>query len=128
MAGAHPVPSLDGVRMRAVGTAGTGQVGSDTLFVFTQSGSTVSARYAGGALELGYLVGSVTSGRLVFRYCQVDRQGEVHGGRSACDITRLPDGRIRCWSTPIGTPLKDRGLTCWRRWRDDAEGRGPRCT
>jgi len=81
--------------MRAVATATGGQVDANTLFTFAQEGSTVWARYAGGAVELGYLVGSVTSGGFVFRYSQVDRRGEVHGGRSVCDIALLPDGRVR---------------------------------
>jgi hypothetical protein len=45
-------------------------------------------------VELGYLVGRVTADRLMFRYCQVDGRGEVHGGRSNCKVGRLPDGRI----------------------------------
>jgi hypothetical protein len=87
-------PSLDGVGMRAVGTDQAGQVDFRTLFLFSQRGSTVSARYAGGAVELGYLVGRVTADRLTFRYCQVDDRGEVHGGHSNCEVGRLPDGRI----------------------------------
>lgn len=86
--------SLDGVRMRAVGTDDAGQVDSRTLFLFSQRGSIVSARYSGGAVELGYLVGHVIANRLAFRYCQVDQRGEVHGGRSSCEIGRLADGRI----------------------------------
>jgi hypothetical protein len=87
--------SLDGVRMRAVRTAGAGEVDADTLFTFTQEGSTVWAHYAGGAVQVGYLVGRLASGRLSFRYSQVDRRGAVHGGRSVCDIEVLPDGRVR---------------------------------
>ena len=87
--------SLDGLRMRTVATAAAGEVDRNTLFLFGQRGNTVWARYAGGGVELGYLVGSVTSGRLVFRYSQVDPTGEVHGGRSVCDVTLLPDGRVR---------------------------------
>ena len=81
--------------MRAVRTADSGQVDADTLFVFSQRGGTVSARYSGGAVELGFLAGTMAGEHLVFRYCQVDRKGEVHGGHSACDVTRPPDGRIR---------------------------------
>jgi hypothetical protein len=65
--------SLDGLRMQTVATALAGEVDGNTVFLFGQRGNTVWARYAGGALELGYLVGSVTSGRL----------------------TLLPDGRVR---------------------------------
>ncbi|MGH7525855.1 MAG: DUF6196 family protein [Gemmatimonadales bacterium] len=87
--------TLDGRRMRAVATASVGEVNADTLFAFAQEGSTVWARYAGGAVQLGYLVGTLRPGRLTFRYAQVDGLGEVHGGRSVCDVTVLADGRVR---------------------------------
>jgi hypothetical protein len=87
--------SLADVRMRAVATAAEGEVDSGTLFTFAQNGSTVWAHYAGGAIEVGYLVGTLASSKLVFRYCQVDRRGEVHGGHSTADLTVLPNGRIR---------------------------------
>jgi len=86
---------FEGVRMRAVATGASGSVGADTLFTFGQRGTTVWARYAGGAVPLGYLVGTLSAGRLAFRYAQVDLLGEVHGGRSVCDVEHLPDGRLR---------------------------------
>jgi hypothetical protein len=89
------VRSLDGVRMRAVVTAHAGEVGAETVFTFRQDGTTVWARYAGGAVRLGFLVGTLAANRLAFRYAQVDQAGEVHGGRSTCDVCLLSDGRIR---------------------------------
>jgi hypothetical protein len=102
------VPSLDGVRMRAVVTAGAGEVNADTLFTFAQQAFTVSARYAGGTVRLGHLVGTLTSDRLEFRYAQVDRDGHVDGGHSVCDIVRLADGRVRLvehfqWESRVGS-------------------------
>lgn len=93
--GDHASPSLDGRRMRTVATASDGEVNADTLFSFAQEGTTVWARYSGGRVRLGYLVGNLVAARLLFRYAQVDRHGDVHGGRSACDVTVLPDGRVR---------------------------------
>jgi hypothetical protein len=87
--------TFDGRRMRAVATGDGGSVGADTLFSFAQRGSTVWARYAGGAVPLGYLVGTLADGQLVFRYAQVDVEGAVHGGRSVCDVQHLADGRLR---------------------------------
>jgi hypothetical protein len=86
---------LDGLNMRAVATASVGEVDARTLFTFAQEGSTVWAHYAGGAVQVGYLVGTLEPGRLVFRYSQVDRLGEVHGGKSVCDVEVLSGGRIR---------------------------------
>jgi hypothetical protein len=86
---------LDGVRMRAVTTASCGQVDAGTAFTFGQRGSTVWAQYSGGGVWIGYLVGTLAAGRLFYRYSQIDCRGEVHGGRSVCDVARLPDGRLR---------------------------------
>lgn len=102
------VPSLDGVRMRVVVPAEVGEVNADTLFTFAQQGSTVSARYAGGTVQLGHLVGTLTSDRLEFRYTQVGRDGHVDGGHSVCDIGRLADGRVRVvehfqWESRVGS-------------------------
>jgi hypothetical protein len=88
-------------------TAPDGVVGSDTRLTFQQRGDRVIARYAGGAVARGILVGRVIGERLVFRYAQRERDGVIHGGRSVCDVIHLPDGRLRVmerfeWSTRAG--------------------------
>jgi len=88
-------PYLDHVQMRAVGTGSDGEIDVRTLFRFRQEGTIVWARYAGGAVCLGHLVGTLAADRLEFRYVQIDLRCEVHGGRSICDIQELPDGRLR---------------------------------
>lgn len=87
--------SLDGIQMCVVETAEGGEVNSETIFRFVQNGAVVSAQYAGGKVELGYLVGTMTEEGLHFRYAQVDTEGRLDGGYSTCEISRLPDGRIR---------------------------------
>jgi hypothetical protein len=89
------VESLDGRQMRAVSTADGGEVSVDTLFSFAQAGDTVSAQYAGGSVRLGHLVGIFAAGELSFRYAQVDHAGRVDGGRSVCEVSSLPDGRVQ---------------------------------
>ena len=90
-----PPPSLDGVRMRVVSTAEGGEVNSDTVFEFAQDGSVVSARYAGGKVRLGYLVGTISGKVLDFRYAQVDNSGRLDGGHSTCEVGRNASGRIQ---------------------------------
>ena len=87
--------SLNGVRMRVVSTAEGGEVNTETLFEFAQDGSVVSARYAGGKVRLGYLVGTMSVEVLHFRYAQVDNAGRLDGGHSTCEIGRMANGRIR---------------------------------
>lgn len=89
------VVSLDGVRMHVVATAEAGVVNADTYFTFTQRGSVVSAQYAGGRIELGFLVGVISGGSLQFRYAQLDTAGKLDGGSSVCELTRTLDGKVR---------------------------------
>lgn len=100
--------SLDGIQMRVVSTAEGGEVNTETLFSFAQDGSVVSARYAGGRVRLGYLVGTNSADGLSFRYAQVDRDNRLDGGYSVCELSRMADGRIRLlehfrWESREGT-------------------------
>jgi hypothetical protein len=99
--------NLDGLLMYVSSSDDRGVVGADTRLSFVQKGSRVLGRYRGGAVERGYLVGRVTGTTLVFRYAQREAAGELHAGRSVCDVSRRPDGRIRVlehfrWSTRNG--------------------------
>lgn len=99
---------LNGIKMSVASTADCGEVDSKTLFEFTQDGSVVSAKYTGGKVKLGYLVGTMDSDRLTFRYTQVDEDGRLDGGYSTCEVSRMADGRIRIlehfkWESREGT-------------------------
>jgi hypothetical protein len=87
--------SLDGVCMRPVAGTGQGEVDRETLFSFSQQGAVVSARYAGGAVRLGFLIGTRSQDRLEWRYVQADHAGRLDGGHALCEVVRLPDGGIR---------------------------------
>lgn len=87
--------SLDGIKMHVVSTAEKGEVNTETLFEFTQEDFVVSARYVGGKVRLGYLVGIISENELQFRYAQVDNSGRLDSGYSICDICQKPDGRIQ---------------------------------
>ena len=100
--------NLNGLTMQVSSTAANGVVGSGTLLHFTQKGSRVLARYSGGSVKRGYLVGEIADERLHFRYTQLEGSGEFHGGSSVCDLLTLPDGRTRIvehftWRTRIGS-------------------------
>lgn len=87
--------NLDGLTLYVSSTASNGVVGGDTLLHFTQKGSRVLARYSGGSIRRGYLVGDIEDAMLRFRYTQLEASGEIHGGSSVCDVETLPDGRTR---------------------------------
>jgi hypothetical protein len=73
--------SLDGVEMRAVDHLSEGLITAATLFTFAESNAVVSARYAGGHIVLGYLIGKRTSDGIEFSYVQT-RRDRTHRYRS----------------------------------------------
>lgn len=99
--------NLDGLCMYVSATAERGVVGSDTQIRFTQRGSKVFGRYSGGAVTRGCLVGRLVGDDLAFRYVQRESSGELHAGRSVCDVVRTSNGAIRIiehfrWTTREG--------------------------
>jgi hypothetical protein len=89
-------PSLEGRIFRDVTEHHLGEVDSDTLFAYHQDDDgVVWARYAGGAVRLGYLVGTRSGDQLDFRYAHVTTRGETASGHCRTSIEVLDDGRIR---------------------------------
>lgn len=70
-------------------------VSASTILTFEQQGTVVSARYRGGEIVDGYLIGHLTGWTLQFRYVQADRSGRLDCGVSAGLLERLADGRLR---------------------------------
>ncbi len=89
-------------------TAADGVVNSDTRVHFIQKGERVAARYAGGTVTRGWLVGRLTGSELVFRYLQREAAGGLHSGHSVCTVEALDTGRVRIveritWTTREGS-------------------------
>lgn len=72
--------------MHATQTAPNGAIGPDTIFEFTQRGEIVEARYAGGLVRVGCLVGVLREAQLEFRYAQIHEDSSIHGGHSRCEV------------------------------------------
>lgn len=86
--------SLDKIQMRVVLTADSGEVNTETLFEFTQNDSIISAKYAGGRVRLGYLVGKIIGTKVNFRYAQIDIEGRIDSGHSVCEVSQTAAGQI----------------------------------
>ena len=100
--------TLDGLCLRVSGTAAQGVVSAATRLRLSQKGSRVLGRYHGGRIAHGCLVGTISGRTLAFRYVQREASGELHAGRSRCDVIRRGDGRIRIvehfrWDTREGS-------------------------
>ena len=100
--------NLDGAMMSVSSTDDRGVVDAKTRLHFTQKGSRVFARYGGGSVTRGCLVGTLSGSELVFRYAQLEDSGQIHGGRSICEVQRKAQPRLRLiehftWSTRSGS-------------------------
>src|SRR5579862_5031179 len=99
--------NLNGKRMYVSSTDERGVVSAETMLQFVQRGSRVCARYQGGTIARGWLVGELVESALHFRFAQRETTGELHSGESQCDVMRLSDGRARIvehftWTSRVG--------------------------
>jgi hypothetical protein len=87
--------SLDGRKFCVAEMGAEGEAGSDTVFEYHEQDGIVWARYTGGAVQLGFLVGTRNANRLEFRYSPLNTSGETSSGRCTSTISALADGRLR---------------------------------
>lgn len=83
-------------RFRPVSNTENGETSGETIFLYQQEGNILTAKYAGGNIVSGHLIGLVDEiGRIDMRYHQVNTRGELMTGicRSTPEI--LPNGKIR---------------------------------
>jgi hypothetical protein len=84
-----------------------GEASAATVFDYHEGAGVVWARYEGGVIRLGFLVGTRDGDRLEFRYSQLNTSGETASGRCSTTVSVLPDGRLRldeewAWETRPG--------------------------
>jgi hypothetical protein len=87
--------SLEGRVFRPSETGDEGEANEATVFEYHEDGDIVWARYQGGVVRLGFLVGTRDRDRLDFRYSQLNERGETSNGHCSSQILVLPDGRLR---------------------------------
>ncbi len=93
-------PSLDGRRFRDVTPDHQGDVGDDTYFEYREDpDGVVHAKYEGGSVRLGYLVGTRVGDELEFRYTHVTSERLTASGQCRSRIKVLDDGRLRMQET-----------------------------
>jgi hypothetical protein len=84
-----------------------GEATADTVFEYHENDGVIWARYEGGPVVLGFLVGTRNGDRLDFRYSQLNDKGETASGRCVSNISVLQDGRVKldqdwAWETRAG--------------------------
>lgn len=75
-------PNLDGVRMTVSNSGVHSVVNASTILTFEPQGNVVSARYRGGEIVDGYLIGRLEGWSLLFHYVQADLSGRLDAGVS----------------------------------------------
>lgn len=80
---------------RGRSSAGDGDVSSATVFYYTQHDDVVSARYTGGSVRDGQLLGTVAEdGSLDFCYHHLDIEGVLRAGRCRSTPRFEDDGQL----------------------------------
>ncbi len=88
--------NYDGRKFASIHNSETGEVGSETVFHYHQSGNIVWAEYSGGAIVRGHLIATCDNdGVLEMRYHHVNTSGDLMTGICRSTPEVLQDGRIR---------------------------------
>ncbi len=73
-----------------------GETSSETIFEYRQTGNVLTARYAGGKIISGHLIGVVApDGSIDMRYHQVNENGQLMTGSCQSMPEILPNGKLR---------------------------------
>ena len=87
-------------RFRAVSNSPNGETSEETTFIYQQRGNILTAKYAGGSIVGGHLIGLVDEqGNIDMRYHQVNRKGELMTGICHSRPEILENGKIRLHET-----------------------------
>ncbi len=76
-----------------------GDVDANTRFDYHQEDRVIWARYRGGQIALGFLVGTREGDHLAFRYSHVTRSGHTASGRCSTRIEQRTNGFLRLHET-----------------------------
>ncbi|WP_343523723.1 n-acetylglutamate synthase [Pedobacter sp.] len=76
------------------------ETSDETIFRYRQTGNILTAKYEGGKILLGHLIGLVDeNGNIEMRYHQVNNQGELMTGICNSKPEQLANGKIRLHET-----------------------------
>jgi len=88
--------SYHGKEFRSISNSQTGEVSNETTFYYQQKGAVISARYEGGNIREGNILGKVNSdGTIQMSYQHWNKDNEFRAGICTSTPERLPNGKIR---------------------------------
>lgn len=88
--------SYHGKAFRSVQNSQSGEVSGETTFYYEQKGAVISARYHGGNIREGNILGRVdVNGTIHMSYQHWNKDNEFRAGVCISTPERLPNGKIR---------------------------------
>lgn len=92
------ITNLHNRKFSSVTNTKNGDVGSQTIFHYSQQGDLVWAEYSGGSIRRGNLIARWIEGTILeMRYQHVSASNEFKTGRCQSRPEVLPDGRLRLY-------------------------------
>lgn len=81
---------------RSISNSQTGEVSDETTFYYQQKGAVISARYQGGNIREGNILGKVDAdGKIQMSYQHWNNNNEFRAGICISTPERLSNGKIR---------------------------------
>ena len=82
-------------KFKPISNTANGETSEQTVFHYRQTGTILTAEYAGGEIIKGHLIGLVDElGNIDMRYHQVNDKGELMTGICRSTPELLPSGKI----------------------------------
>ena len=101
-------------RFRSISNTENGEVPSDMVFHYQQSGNVLTCSYKGGEILEGHLIGLVDKlGNIDMRYHHVNTRGEIMTGICHSTPELMPNNKIRLienWQWTSGDLSKGRSI------------------
>lgn len=87
-------------QFRSISNSGSGEVSDETTFHYQQKGDIISARYEGGNIKEGNLLGTVApDGTINMRYQHWNTENEFRAGVCTSKPELLSNGKIRLYES-----------------------------
>ncbi|WP_186756744.1 n-acetylglutamate synthase [Echinicola salinicaeni] len=88
--------NYDNRTFRSISNSDNGEVSSETVFHYSQEGEILTARYSGGEIVKGHLIGKVDqNGVINMRYHHINQAGELMTGKCISTPEMMGNGKLR---------------------------------
>ena len=104
----------NGKTFRPVVNSENGEIATETVFLYKQTGTIVTSEYSGGKIKKGHLIGVVTKeGTIDMRYHQINDNNEIMTGMCISKPEIMENGKVRLyenWEWTSGDQSKGQSI------------------